>query len=76
MNALELIMYIRGLQSDHAAQLVAIGAATSRDRALFENVDVPFIEDDETLASSIVNRVRSIAQAPPRRRRPRVTVSG
>ncbi|MBL9020450.1 MAG: hypothetical protein JNL83_40070, partial [Myxococcales bacterium] len=76
MNALELVMYIRGLESEHNAQLVAIGAASSRDRTLFENVSVPFIEDDETLATSILQRVRAAAQTPPRRRKPRTTVSG
>ena len=76
MNALELIMYIRGLDTESSAHLVAIGAATSRDRTLFDNVNVPFLEDDETLANAILARVRTTAQAPPRRRRARVTVSG
>jgi serine/threonine protein kinase len=76
MNALELIMYIRGLDTESSAQLVAIGAATARDRTLFDNVNVPFLEDDETLANAILARVRTTAQAPPRRRRARVTISG
>ncbi|MBA3465045.1 MAG: hypothetical protein H0T46_34240 [Deltaproteobacteria bacterium] len=76
MNALELIMYIRGLDTESSAQLVAIGAASDRDRTLFANVNVPFIEADESLANAILARVRTTAQAPPRRRRARVTISG
>lgn len=76
MNALELIMYVRGLEGEQTAQLVVIGAVSSRDRTLFENVAVPFIEDDETLAASILARVRTAARTPPRRRKPRTTVSG
>lgn len=76
MNALELIMYVRGLEAEQHAQLVVIGTVSSRDRTLFENVSVPFIDDDETLAASVLARVRSAAQTPPRRRKPRTTVSG
>jgi serine/threonine-protein kinase len=76
MNALELVMYIRGLESEHSAQLVAIGAASSRDKSVFDAVSVPFIEDDESLATSVLDRVRAMVQTPPRRRKPRVTVSG
>ena len=76
MNALELIMYMRGLEIEQHAQLVAIGAATARDRAVFENVNVPFIDDDEGLAAAVLAQVRSTARTPPRRRKARTTVSG
>lgn len=76
MNALELIMYVRGLEIEQHVQLVVIGSVSSRDRTLFESVHVPFIDDDETLAASVLERVRAAAQTPPRRRKARTTVSG
>jgi len=76
MNALELIMYVRGLEAEQQAQIFVIGSVSSRDRTLFENVSVPFIDDDATLATSILARVRAVAQAPPRRRKARTTISG
>lgn len=76
MNSLELIMYVRGLEIEQHAQLAVIGTASSRDRAVFEQVSVPFIDDDETLAASVLARVRAVAHTPPRRRKPRTTVSG
>ncbi len=75
MNALELCMYARGLESDHAAQLVVIGAVTPRDRAMFAD-GVQFLPEDANLALTIIDRVRTCATTPPRRRKPRTTVSG
>lgn len=76
MNALELIMYVRGLEAEQPAQLVVMGSVSSRDRELFDSVNVPFIADDETLAASVLERVRGTAHTPPRRRKARTTVSG
>ncbi len=76
MNALELIMYVRGLEAEQPSQLIVIGSVSSRDRALFDSVHVPFIADDETLAASVLEKVRATAQTPPRRRKARSTISG
>jgi CheY-like chemotaxis protein len=76
MNAYELCMYARGLQSEHHAQLVLIGDIAERDRLLFADADVPCIHDDTQLGSSVLDYVRSAAREPPRRRRPRTTISG
>ncbi len=76
MNALELIMYVRGLEAEQPTQLVVMGSVSSRDKALFDSVNVPFIADDETLAASVLERVRATAQTPPRRRKSRSTISG
>jgi len=76
MNAYELCMYARGLETDHRTQLVLIGEVTERDRALFADAAVMCIPDDLQLASAVLDRVRSSAQEPPRRRRPRTTISG
>jgi eukaryotic-like serine/threonine-protein kinase len=76
MNAYELCMYARGLDTDHRAQLVLIGEVTERDRALFADAAVICIPDDLQLASAVLDRVRNSAQEPPRRRRPRTTISG
>ncbi len=76
MNALELCMYARGLEIEQRAQLVVIGDVSDRDRALFSDAHVPFIADDATLAEGVLARVRAIAAEPPRRRKPRTTISG
>jgi len=76
MNAYELCMYARGLETDHRAQLVLVGEATERDRGLFTAAAVACIPDNIQLGSAILDRVRSAAQEPPRRRRPRTTISG
>ena len=76
MNALELCMYARGLESEHRAQLVVIGDVPDRDRALFTDAQVPFFADDEELGDAVLDAVRTIAAVPPVRRKPRTTVSG
>lgn len=76
MNAYELCMYARGLESDHPPQLVLVGEPTERDRALFVDAAVPFLSDDFGLAAAVLERVRGAAREPPRRRRPRSTISG
>ena len=76
MNAYELCMYARGLETEQRAQLVLVGEATERDRALFEGAAVNCLPDDTQLGSAVLDRVRLAAEEPPRRRRPRTTVSG
>lgn len=76
MNAYELCMYARGLGTDHGTQLVLVGETTERDRVLFADAAVPCLPDDLQLASAVLDRVRSAAEEPRRRRRPRTTVSG
>jgi CheY-like chemotaxis protein len=76
MNAYELCMYARGLETEHNAQLVLIGETAERDRALFAGAAVPCLPEDSQLGSAVLDRVRSAVLDPPRRRRPRTTVSG
>jgi CheY-like chemotaxis protein len=76
MNALELCMYARGLEIEQLAQLVVIGEVPERDRNLFVSAEVPFISEGDGLAEAVIDRVRAIAAEPPRRRKPRTTVSG
>jgi CheY-like chemotaxis protein len=76
MNAYELCMYARGLPAEHHTQLVLVGEATPRDRLLFAEAEVPCIPDDAQLGTAVIERVRALATRPPRRRRPRTTVSG
>ena len=76
MNALELCMYARGLDGGARCELVAIGSVPPRDRALFDNARVAFIEDDAQLPGHVIDRVRAAAAAPPRRRSQRTTISG
>lgn len=76
MNALELCMYARGLESEHRSQLVVIGEVSPRDRALFAGAEVPFLPDDRQLAGAVLDRVRLAVAEEPRRRRPRTTISG
>jgi PleD family two-component response regulator len=76
MNAYELCMYARGLVAEHPPQLVLIGGTTERDRALFAEASVPCLSDDYGLGTAVLELVRSVAREPPRRRRPRSTISG
>jgi serine/threonine protein kinase len=76
MNALELCMYARGLEGGNRGELYLIGEVSERDRVLFTDADVPFIADDATLPSSILERVRHAVSERPRTRKPRTTISG
>jgi CheY-like chemotaxis protein len=75
MNAYELCMYARGLETEQPPRLVLIGELTGRDRALFAGADVPCIAADLGLGSAVLELMRSAAREPPRRRR-RSTISG
>lgn len=59
MNALELCMYARGLDSLATAELVLIGDVSEKDRALLSASRVTFIADDHQLATAFVDRVRA-----------------
>jgi hypothetical protein len=76
MNALELCMYVRGLDHEAVSQLILVGNVSDKDRALFESVNVMFIPEDDDLANAILDRVRTSVAETPRRRRPRNTISG
>ena len=76
MNAYELCMYARGIETDQPPQLVLVGEPTDRDRALFSDAGVPCLSDDFGLAAAVIELVRTAAREPPRRRRPRSTISG
>jgi serine/threonine protein kinase len=76
MNAYELCMYARGLETEQGTQLVLIGELTGRDRVLFAGAQVPCIPTDIQLGSAVLDRVRNAAKEPPRRRRLRTTISG
>jgi CheY-like chemotaxis protein len=76
MNALELCMYARGIESEHEPELVLIGDLSERDRALFAGASVAAIPDGFALPSEIVERVRQVAAVEPRRRRKPRTISG
>ena len=76
MNAYELCMYARGLHNEDVAQIVLIGDLAERDRVLFADAAVPCMPEDSQLGQAVLDRVRQAAQDPPRRRRPRTTVSG
>jgi len=76
MNALELCMYARGIETDPQPQLVLIGEVAERDRALFSDAAVPFLSETPGLASEVIERVRRIAAVEPRRRSKPRTISG
>jgi len=75
MNALELCMYARGLEVEQAAQLVVVGSLAPKDRAMFVSGE-QFIPEDANLGMAIIDRVRTCATTPQRRRKARTTVSG
>jgi serine/threonine protein kinase len=74
MNALELCMYARGIESDAQPQLVLIGDLSERDRALFADVAVTVLPESPALPGEIIDRIRRLVAGSPRRRRP-TTVS-
>jgi serine/threonine protein kinase len=76
MNAYELCMYARGLEAEQRAQLILIGDINERDRGLFDAAGVASLPDDAMLGSAVLDRVRATLAEPPRRRKPRTTVSG
>ena len=76
MNALELCMYARGLESGSRSQMFLIGSVSDRDKALFAEVSVPFIPDDASLPNAILERIRTAVTERPRVRKPRTTISG
>lgn len=76
MNALELCMYARGLDSEQRARLVLIGDVPERDRAPFTAAGATFVSDDVRLADAVLEHVRAVAAAEPRRRKPRSTITG
>jgi serine/threonine protein kinase len=77
MNALELCMYARGLEHENGSQLILVGAVSEKDRVLFAGANVQFIADDEDLANSLLDKVRTtVSEAPRRRKKPRTTISG
>ncbi|HUJ59895.1 MAG TPA: hypothetical protein VLX92_15430 [Kofleriaceae bacterium] len=75
MNALELCMYVRGLETGFRSQLFLIGAVTERDRVLLAEAAVRFVPDDSHLPAALLDLVRArIAERP--RSRTRSTISG
>ena len=65
MNAFELCMYARGLETEQPPRLVLIGELTERDRALFAGASVPCIAENLGLGSAVLELVRSAAREPP-----------
>jgi len=76
MNALELCMYARGMDTEARSQLVLIGEPPERDRTLFADVDIPSIPEDHRLAPAILDRVRASVADPPARRKPTMKITG
>jgi CheY-like chemotaxis protein len=77
MNALELCMYARGLAGERTVgQMYVIGDVSERDQALFADVGVQVLADDAQLPTAILERIRAVANARPRNRSPRTTISG
>jgi CheY-like chemotaxis protein len=78
MNALELCMYARGLESWHHAlgEMFLIGEVSPRDAALFDEVNVHSIPEDKNLPHAFIDRIRAAVNARPRARPSRTTISG
>lgn len=77
MNALELVMYARGLETDRRARIVLVGDIADRERALFAQAGVAVIARDQ-VAHAVLDLVRDAVSSTEtaRRRRPRKTISG
>ncbi len=75
MNALELVMYARGLPAVAHAQVVLVGELPERDRALFAGASV-FVVPRDQIAHAVLDQVRAAAVASMQKRRKRTTVTG
>jgi serine/threonine protein kinase len=77
MNALELCMYARSLESTVRTQLVLLGEVEQRDQAVLDRSNVTYIDDDQQTADALLDLVRraaaTIAMSP---RSKRTTISG
>ena len=74
MNAAELCRYARNLEI--ATQLVVIGAAAERDRALFGAVGAELLADDAELPFALLDRVRTAAADRPNRKKRPTLITG
>jgi serine/threonine protein kinase len=75
MNALELCMYARGLEGG-SGQMYVVGNVSDRDRALFAEMNVSYVEEDSQLPNAILELVRRAIARRPRARTPHTTISG
>ncbi len=79
MNALELCMYARGLESCHhtLGDIYLIGDVSPGDLNLFDGANVQVLDDDDNLPSVFIDRIRSaLASSRTRTRKSRTTISG
>ena len=78
MNALELCMYARGLESPHHAlgEVYLIGDVATGDASVFDGADVHVLVDDDTLPTVLIERIRSALTSRRRTRQSRTTISG
>ena len=75
MNALELVMYARGLETDRHARIVLVGDIADKDRPLFASAAVSIV-GREQVANAVLDQVRDAAAATAKPRRPRKSVVG
>ncbi|HPH65597.1 MAG TPA: response regulator [Kofleriaceae bacterium] len=77
MNALELCMYTRSLESTVRTQLVLFGEVAANDQAVLERASVAYVDDDQRGPDAILDIIRraaaSITVSP---RAKRTTISG
>lgn len=78
MNALELVMYARGLDGD-PPHVVIVGDLAAKDRALLDGpatTVAPRADVDDVVLDEVRAVVRGIAHEPPRKRGSRKTIRG
>ncbi len=78
MNALELCMYARGLESWHhsVGQMYLIGQVSDGDAALFDHVNVQALRDDAALPGAVLDLIRNAVASRPATRKSRTRVTG
>jgi serine/threonine protein kinase len=77
MNALELVMYARGLETDTHARIVLVGEIADGERGLFASAAVSIVGRAD-VADAVLDQVRTavVSTEAARRRRPRRTITG
>ena len=64
MNALELVMFARGLEEAAASTLAVVGAVSPRDQPLFAQFGAQVVDAGARITEVIADQVRAVAAAP------------
>ncbi len=76
MNALELCTYARSIEGGSQSQILLLGDVSTRDQAMFAEVQASRVSEDNDMANAVLDHIRSVARGGQRNRISRSTISG